>query len=109
MAVRLYSEFKSDTGQLFKIEIHDTDFTGTATTFNVAGDGFTLNYEGAIDNIVSPIIGSECVISAYNTTSAFDLFIIDLKAHQENRFFVRIYKDVAENLFWTGIITQDLI
>lgn len=109
MAVRLYSEFKSDTGQLFKIEIHDTDFIGTASTFNVAGNGFSLKYEGAIDNIVSPIIGSECEVSAYNTTSAFDLFIIDLKAHQENRFFLRIYKDVAENLFWTGIITQDLI
>lgn len=109
MALRLYSEFKSDTGQLFKIEIHDDDFTGTASEFSVAGDGFTLNYEGAIDNIVSPIIGSECVISAYNTTSAFDLFITKLKVNQEKRFYVRIYKDVAENLFWTGVITQDLI
>ncbi len=109
MAVRLYSEFKSDTGQLFKVEIHDTDFTGTASTFNVAGDGFTLKYEGGIDNIVAPVVGSECQISAFNTTSAFDLFITDLKAHQEDRFFVRILKDVAENLYWTGVIVQDLI
>lgn len=109
MAVRLYSEFKSDTGQLFKVEIHDTDFTGTASTFKVAGDGFTLNYEGGIDNIVAPVVGSECQISAFNTTSAFDLFITDLKAHQEDRFFVRILKDVAENLYWTGVIVQDLV
>lgn len=109
MALRLYSEFKSDTGQLFKIEIHDDEFTGTASSFKVASDGFVLNYEGESDNIVSPVIGSECVVSAYNTTSAFDLFITDLKDHQEDRFTLRILKDVAENLFWAGIVTQDLI
>ena len=33
MALRLYSEFYSSTDKLFKIEIHDENFTGTAESW----------------------------------------------------------------------------
>ena len=129
MALRLYSEFYSSTDKLFKIEIHDSDFTGDAESFNVAGDGFTLNYSGEVDNIVSPIIGSKATISAYNNTDAFDTFINILKNYQEERFSVRIYgegeteqdglvfdfyetvepPDNGLRLYWCGIVMQDLV
>jgi len=143
MAIRYFSEFKSDLDNEYKIEIHDSDFVGVPESFNVSGDGFSINYDGQTDNIVSPIIGSKCEISAYNNTSTFDNLITDLKLYQEKRFFVRIYKqrDLTENfnarviadggtiesisclsadiealggsnemdLFWTGVIMQDLI
>ena len=129
MALRLYSEFYSSTDKLFKVEIHDENFTGTAESFNVAGDGFTLNYSGETDDIVSPIIASKCTISAYNNTAAFDTFISVLKTYQEARFIVRVFAEssVIEDglvfgfydtieppdgglrLYWTGLIMQDLI
>ena len=129
MALRLYSEFHSSTDKLFKIEIHDTSFTGTAESFPVASNGFDLNYSGETDDIVSPIIGSNCTISAFNTSAAFDSFISALKGYQESRFFIRIYAEAAtiedglvmsyydtqlppDNgmvLYWTGVIMQDLI
>jgi len=129
MALRLFSEFYSSTDKLFKIEIHDSDFTGDAESFNVAGDGFTLNYSGEVDNIVSPIIGSKATISAYNNTDAFDTFINILKNYQEERFSVRIYgegeteqdglvfdfyetiepPDNGLRLYWCGIVMQDLV
>ena len=129
MAIRLYSEFHSSTDKLFKVEIHDTSFSGTAEHFHVASNGFSLDYSGETDDIVSPIIGSVCNISAYNNTAAFDSFIAALKAYQESRFFVRIYAEAAtiedglvmsfydtqlppDNgmvLYWTGVIMQDLI
>ena len=129
MALRLYSEFHSSTDKLFKIEIHDTSFTGTAESFPVASNGFELNYSGETDDIVSPIIGSNCTISAFNTSAAFDSFISALKGYQESRFFIRIYAEAAtiedglvmsyydtqlppDNgmvLYWTGVIMQDLI
>ena len=129
MALRLYSEFNSSTDKLFKIEIHDTSFTGTAESFPVASNGFDLNYSGETDDIVSPIIGSNCTISAFNTSAAFDSFISALKGYQESRFFIRIYAEAAtiedglvmsyydtqlppDNgmvLYWTGVIMQDLI
>ena len=129
MALRLYSEFNSSTDKLFKIEIHDTSFTGTAESFPVASNGFELNYSGETDDIVSPIIGSNCTISAFNTSAAFDSFISALKGYQESRFFIRIYAEAAtiedglvmsyydtqlppDNgmvLYWTGVIMQDLV
>lgn len=129
MALRLFSEFYSSTDKLFKIEIHDSDFTGDAESFNVAGDGFTLDYSGEVDNIVSPIIGSKATISAYNNTDAFDTFINILKNYQEERFSVRIYgegeteqdglvfdfyetiepPDNGLRLYWCGIVMQDLV
>ena len=129
MGLRLYSEFHSSTDKLFKVEIHDSSFSGTAEAFTVASDGFTLNYSGETDDIVSPIIGSNCTISAYNNSDAFDTFINLLKSYQEERFTVRIYgeADSIEDglvmsyydtelppdnglvLYWCGIVMQDLV
>ena len=129
MGLRLYSEFHSSTDKLFKIEIHDSSFSGTAEAFTVAGDGFTLNYSGETDDIVSPIISSNCTISAYNNSDGFDTFINLLNNYQEERFTLRIYgegstvedglvfdfydtelpPDNGLKLYWAGIIMQDLI
>lgn len=129
MGLRLYSEFHSSTDKLFKIEIHDSSFSGTAEAFTVAGDGFTLNYSGETDDIVSPIIGSNCTISAYNNSDGFDTFINLLNNYQEERFTLRIYgegstvedglvfdfydtelpPDNGLKLYWAGIIMQDLV
>ena len=111
MGLRLYSEFHSSTDKLFKIEIHDTSFSGTAEAFTVASDGFTLNYSGETDDIVSPIIGSNCTVSAYNEDAFFDNFITDLKQYQEKRFTLRVLLHNGTNYahYWTGIIMQDLV
>ena len=90
MALRLYSEFTSHNGKEYKIEIHDNSWALPSSSFVVASDGFTLNYSGETDDIVSPIIGSNATISAYNNTDAFDSFINDLKEYQDNRFTVKI-------------------
>lgn len=92
MGLRLYSEFSSHNGTDYKIEIYDTLFSGTAETFTVANDGFTLNYSGQTDDIVSPIISSNCTINAFNNSDAFDSFTNDLIQYQEERFRVKISK-----------------
>lgn len=96
MALRLYSEFTSHNGKDYKIEIHDSNWGLSASSFVVASDGFTLNYSGETDDIVSPIISSNCTISAYNNSSVFDLFISDLKKYQEERFTLKIGRKVDE-------------
>jgi len=92
MGVLLYSVFKSDYGSDFTIEIHDTDFSGTPSEFKTDSRGFTLDYSGETDDIVSPIIGSSCTIGMYveNVNQEFDL-ISKLKDYQEDRFYIRIY------------------
>ena len=111
MGLRLYSEFHSSTNKLFKVEIYDSSFGGTAQDFVVASDGFNLNYSGETDDIVSPIISSSCTVSAYNEDAFFDNFITDLKQYQEKRFTLRVLLHNGTNYahYWAGVIMQDLV
>jgi hypothetical protein len=92
MAVRLYSEFKSDRGDQYKIEIHDTQWLAVPTEFNVDSRGFELTYEGETDDIVSPIVSSRLTFGAYAANGTFETFIDTLKLFQENRFRVVVYR-----------------
>lgn len=111
MGLRLYSEFKSSNNKQYKIEIYDDEWTVASSSFNVTAEGFTLTYSGETDDIVSSIVGSECMIQAYNTSSTFDTFLTHLLEHQEDRFTIRIllHDGSSYNIYWTGIIVQDLI
>ena len=75
MAVRLYSEFLSDRGDKYKIEIHDSQWLAVATEFNVDSRGFELTYEGETDDIVSPVVGSKLSFGMYINNSTTETFI----------------------------------
>ena len=127
MAVRLYSEFKSDRGILYRIEIHDTEWVAASTTFKVDSRGFELTYDGETDDIVSPIVGSKLTFGAYSENGTFETFVDLLKTFQENRFRVVVYRPDTNweswaefwqnaitpwdenDLFWVGWIIQDLV
>ena len=111
MALRLYSEFKSSNSKQYKIEIYDNEWTVASSSFNVTSEGFSLEYAGQTDDIVSPIVGSQCVIRAYNTDSNFDTFLTHLREHQQDRFSMKIllHDGSSYNTYWTGVILQDLI
>jgi len=98
MAVRLYSEFKSDRGDQYKIEIHDTQWAAASTEFNVDSRGFELTYEGETDDIVSPIVSSRLTFGAYAANGTFETFIDTLKLFQENRFRVVVYRASASDV-----------
>lgn len=111
MGLRLYSEFKSSNSKQYKVEIYDNEWTPAASSFNLTGEGFEITYSGETDDIVSPIVSSECVVNVYNVNSAFDTFLGDLLDHQEDRFTMRVllHDGSSYNTFWTGVILQDLV
>ena len=96
MAVRFKSEFTSEIGDSYKIEIHDSEWLGGIYDFVVDSRGFELDYSGETDDIVSPIIGSRVTIGAYSNDGFFETFINSLKAYQENRFRIVIYKQTTQ-------------
>lgn len=98
MAVRLYSEFRSDRGDQYKIEIHDSQWIAAATEFNVDSRGFQLTYDGETDDIVSPIVGSKLTFGAYSTNATFETFIDTLKSFQENRFRVVVRRISSQDV-----------
>jgi len=92
MAIRLYSEFLSDQGAQYKIELHDSEWLGGAHQFECGDDGFTLNYSGDTDDIISPIISSEVEVGVALRTGQVLNYFDALKTYQENRFRVVILK-----------------
>ena len=110
MAIRLQSEFTSQNGDDYKIEIHDSEWLGGTSTFTVSGNGFSLDYTGETDDIISPIISSFLSVSAFVENAAFETFISNLSEYQDKRFHLEVFKDNGGyELFWVGWITQDLI
>ena len=132
MAIRFQSEFKSDQGDQYKIEIHDSEWLGGTYTFNVDSRGFELEYTGETDDIVSPIIGSKLCVGAYSNDGYFETFIDSLKGYQEDRYRIVVYRSETHErravddglvfeplldeetettyyLWWCGWIMQDLI
>ena len=98
MAVRLYAEFRSDRGDQYKIEIHDSQWLAVATEFNVDSRGFELTYEGETDDIVSPIVGSKLSFGMYINNSTTETFIETLKTFQENRFRTAVYVNSSSKI-----------
>jgi hypothetical protein len=96
MAVRFKSEFTSEIGDSYKIEIHDSEWLGGIYDFVVDSRGFELDYSGETDDIVSAVIGSRVSIGAYSNDGFFESFIDSLKSYQENRYRIVIYKQTTQ-------------
>ena len=110
MAIRFTSEFRSDTGIDYKIEIDDSLFVGSSTTFKVAAEGFVLEYAGETDDIVSPIMSSNVSIPFMVETVLQETFFEQLVAVQESRFRLKIsrFDSGSYKTYWTGYIMQDI-
>lgn len=110
MAIRFTSEFRSDTGIDYKIEIDDSLFVGSSTTFKVAAEGFVLEYAGETDDIVSPIMSSNVSVPFLVESVLQETFFEQLVAVQESRFRLKIsrYDSGSYKTYWVGYIMQDI-
>lgn len=110
MAIRFTSEFRSDTGIDYKIEIDDSLFVGSSTSFVVGSNGFTLEYSGETDDIVSPIMSSNVSIPFLVQTVLQQTFFEQLIGVQESRFRVKIsrFDSGSYKTYWVGYLMQDI-
>lgn len=90
MGIRLQSSFRSLNDDYYKIEIHDSAYSGTAVDVKLGGDGFTLEHDGETDTIFSPIIGSSVSLTIYNDDPLVDSFSTALLNAQDKQFYIRI-------------------
>ena len=70
-------------------------------------DGFTLEYGNRGDDPFKPLKGSRVVFNFMAENNADLSFIDDVAGTQEQRFYIRLYRDGS--LFWQGPILQDLL
>jgi hypothetical protein len=101
--IRLFAEFSDDKGIDWRLNIHDTDYVGSAVEFNLGADGFVLRYSGNNEDRYQPIIGSEVTFTLTETLTAHETFMNLLAQNVEVRFSVSIRRDPdGTNEFWWG-------
>ena len=104
MAERLYAEFTSSLNADYRVEIHDTDFVGSATAVALK-DGFRLDIDAPSRAF------SEAILPG---TLEFTIIIRDLAetlkddivTSSESRFSVLVEKD--GDLYWSGALVPDI-
>lgn len=123
MALRFKSEFRNLAKDLYKIEIHDSSFSGTESEFVLRNQGFKLSYSGGENtwDLIKPSTLSFTINVDNNTLKTF---ISDLTSSDETRFTVKVFLDETKSpqqtppntpdgtqyeLYWLGYIEKRLI
>lgn len=110
MAVRFRSDYYSDNGDQWRIEIHDVSHSEGLTLFRTGENGFDLNYRGENQQINNAMLASEVrfdmIVDETNKTEA-EQFITDIASAEESRFIVYLYKDLTE-FWWAGVVLPDI-
>ena len=119
MGLFLYSEFLNDRNEPFRIEIHDTDFSGSETEFHVGADGFVLDYQGDTEKPFQTIVGSTVTVmvqiesgsQGLNNATVIDGFLDDLRSSDEDRFtmVIRDSFSASGDVYWCGILQPEQI
>lgn len=117
MAEFLHSTFQDDKAQLWRIEIHDTDFSGSSTQFHVTSEGFQLKYQGDTEKPLQPIVGStlsfvmqiEDGAQGLDNSTTLDGFLSTLLTADEDRFTVVVREGAlsSDDVYWVGIIQPE--
>lgn len=109
MAKRFYSTYLSTKGVTYNVEIWDTSFAGTATTFDIAEGGFQLRMSGEGDEILNHISPTDVQFDFMLANATDFALVTDLSTAAEGRFTIKISKGaVSPTPFWYGQIVPDV-
>ena len=111
---RLYSEFKNDNGDVYRVSIYDTNAAwnpASASTFKLGSDGFTLSYSGNNEQQHQPIIPSTVEFTLYEETSAHTQTLDLMFSFPEGRLLLEIYSDPDgdNDIYWRGVILAEQV
>ena len=110
--VRFYGEFMDEVGDTWRINLHDTDYSGTATEVTLGAEGFALSYAGNREDRHRPIIGSSVEFTVMNEGGNFETFLNSvLPAAEEGRMQIEIRRDPdnLNALYWAGILAPEQV
>lgn len=107
MAKRFSCAFYDERAARYDIEIWDTAFSGTATTFRTTPQGFALRY-AQVSERTDVFMPTECSVVMMMQSSTHEALITDLLAAAEGRFTIKITKGAIPVLFWAGMVLPDI-
>jgi len=103
MGVQLNSEWKSDNGTTYKVEVYNESFVGTLET--VVTSDFSIDYESQLDPLMTNLKASRGIWEFQNQTTAVDTFLTNLSAGAEDQFKMVVYMDAVR--YWVGVVIVD--
>ncbi|WP_421944349.1 hypothetical protein [Pedobacter sp.] len=99
--LKYYSEFTSEMGVNYKVQIFQKDYASATTELVMGGEPVVINYNGD-EAKFSTIRGSECAVTFF---AKFDYQFTEIVKADKNDFQIRILKN--NNLYWQGYVIQD--
>lgn len=107
MAKRFHTyDIKTNRGNIDVIEIHDEDWSGSSTLFDVGPDGYYRRYDADIKDRFAPVTPSTLEFEMQISSTAIETFISELKTSKEGRFKVKLIRN--SHLTWAGVVTIDI-
>lgn len=109
-ATKLFAEFKDLAGQQWRINIHDSEYSGSSPVeFTVGASGFVLSYSGDTENAFQPIFGSSIEFEFIEEIAGHTSFLDLLASATESRYTVTVDKYVSGSyvLHWFGVLLLD--
>jgi hypothetical protein len=102
---------KDTTGDEWRVDIYDDQYSGAVDLITLSGEGFAINWNGDIRNKVNPIITSEAAIEFVMQDATDENIMALIAGSAEGRFTVAIYQIVASLpvLYWSGTIMTDQV
>lgn len=116
MAIRLQTEAYNLHGELFKVYLLDSEYTGDPITVEGSNEVWSIKYDGDTNTRLFPILASEAryfVRVDEDNLAEIDNVATDLLTCAEGRFTLKIMRSngaptPVDELFWVGYVLQDL-
>ena len=118
---RLKSEFYDQSGRHWRVELIDSDLSGhtdfglsssEVEDMELAGDGFTLSWDGATDHIGGQIIPSSCSVTWIVDHGSMETLRSAVRRADDSRLALAVYQDRGGTYwepYWVGALNHEAV
>tara|TARA_R100001163_G_scaffold29253_1_gene23326 strand:- start:182 stop:3388 length:3207 start_codon:yes stop_codon:yes gene_type:complete len=99
-----HSTIYGEKGSIWNVEIWKDNFSGSSSEIDLAGEGFTITWNGQGGTRDRVFLGSECKLNCVVKDGTDESFLYDTLSSGYKEYFVRIYRGTVSdsNLWWYG-------
>ncbi len=112
MGLRKEAIFQNELGRFYKLNIYDSDFSGTPTDFTLSSRGFDLEYQCKDRTRFTGVIPSFVTLDIIPQNAADETLIDDIRNAPYKRFQMEILESVnvgsGYSNWWCGNILSDV-
>ena len=102
-----HTTIKGEKGTTWYVELWKEGHTDASIDMTLAGEGFTITWNGEGSTRSRNFLGSECVLNLYVQNDADETLLYNILSSGFRKYFIRIYKNstAATDVWWYGWIS----